>query len=139
VVPVSSLAAVARQAWENAGQRQLPVCVAMDARMQEVFHANFSVSDTGVVAGLDEEKVSPPGLVAPAAKPFIAAGNGFERFEELHRLRDQATFSDPGLWPRAATVLALAREWLLSHEALPPALAQPVYIRNDVASKPKNH
>lgn len=136
VVPVSSLAAVARQAWEDAGRKPLPVCVAMDARMQEVFHANFSMDETGRLAGLDEEKVCAPGLVAPAAEPFIAAGNGFERFEELHGLRDRASYSDTGLWPRAATVLALAQDWLRSHEALPAALAQPVYIRNEVASKP---
>ena len=50
VVPVSSLAAVARQAWEDAGRKPLPVCVAMDARMQEVFHANFSMNETGRLA-----------------------------------------------------------------------------------------
>ena len=138
VVPVSSLAAVARQAWENAGREPLPVCVAMDARMQEVFHANFSVTGAGLVAGLDEEKVSPPGRVAAVAEPFIAAGNGFERFEELHGLRDRSKHSDTDLWPLASTVLSLACDWLRSHEALPAALAQPVYIRNEVASKPKN-
>jgi tRNA threonylcarbamoyladenosine biosynthesis protein TsaB len=84
-----------------------------------------------------EERVGPPGAVADALSgSWIAAGNGFERFEELKTVsRDaEACFAD--LVPRAATIARLALAWLKHNEALPAALAQPVYVRNKVAEKP---
>ena len=39
------------------------------------------------------------------------------------------------VWPRASSVLQLAQEWLKTNEPLAPELAQPVYLRDDVAKK----
>ena len=138
VVPVSSLAAVAQGVVERlepeTGTR---VLVAMDARMQEVFHAVFRLAENGFVEALGDERVSAPAAVqAPGA--WIAAGNGFERYPELRELADGAVASMPDTWPRAAAVLALAQEWLKDSAPLPAGLAQPVYVRNDVAQKPAN-
>ena len=136
VIPVSSLAAVAQEAWERAGRSELPVCVAMDARMNEVFSAQFAATERGVVEATQAETVGPASALLDEALPFIAAGNGFERFPELSALRAEAAHCFHDLWPRASTVLNLAQHWLQDNEALPAAGAQPVYIRNDVASKP---
>ena len=137
VVPVSSLAAVAQVA---AGRLEMAdegseVVVAMDARMAEVFHVVFRVGRNGLVTAAGPERVGPPEdvVLEPSS---IAAGNGFERYEELAARAQGARACMADAWPRASAVLKLAQAWLETHEALNAALAQPVYIRNDVAEKP---
>ena len=137
VAPVSSLQAVAQAALDAAAGAGDDVLVAMDARMDEVFHGAFRRDGEGIAAPLGPERVSDPAAVsAPGDRPFIAAGNGFARYEALHALAGRAAALQPDLWPRATAVLALAAHWLKSHEPLPPEQAQPVYIRNTVAEKP---
>ena len=138
VAPVSSLQAVAQAAIDAAGDApDAPVLVAMDARMNEVFHALYRCDDQAIAMPLGAENVAAPAtLSAPRASGFIAAGNGFARYEELAPLAARARSCQPDLWPRAALVLKLARHWLNDHEPLPPEQAQPVYIRNTVAEKP---
>ena len=138
VAPVSSLAAVAQAALSMAGggsTGQAELLVAMDARMGEVFHGRFRPDRLGRVESVGPEQVSAPGDVSLAGIG-IAAGNGFDRYQELvvQKNRVDSCFFD--IWPRASTVLQLARGWLETNQALSAALAQPVYIRNDVAQKP---
>lgn len=138
VVPVSSLAAVAQAAIE----RGLPpgvgrICVAMDARMQEVYTADFEVDVDGFVIPASEERVCPPGDVCTEdAAGVCAAGNGFEVYPELEKLAGELGFYLPDCWPRAGVISRLAARWLESNKPLPAAQAQPVYIRNKVAIKP---
>jgi len=137
VVPISSLAAVAQDAADSSDSGFPAVCVATDARMQEVYTANYNLGEDGIVMLSGEERVCEPAAVsAPAPGPFIAAGNGFERFPELEALASQAAVCMPQLQPRAETVCRLALDWLSRNEALPAHMAQPVYVRNDVAKKP---
>jgi len=138
VVPVSSLAAVAQAALgrvDGGRAGQAEVLVAMDARMGEVFHGRFRPDQQGWLESVGPEQVSAPGDVSLAGVG-IAAGNGFDRYEELVTQKDAVDLCFPDIWPRASTVLRLARNWLEANQALPAALAQPVYIRNDVAQKP---
>ncbi|MBT8040100.1 MAG: tRNA (adenosine(37)-N6)-threonylcarbamoyltransferase complex dimerization subunit type 1 TsaB, partial [Gammaproteobacteria bacterium] len=89
VVPVSSLAAVAQVA---AGRLDVPppgevvsggdIAVAMDARMAEVFHAVFRVGQDRLVTPVGPERVGPPKDVV-LGESSIAAGNGFDRYEDL--------------------------------------------------------
>jgi tRNA threonylcarbamoyladenosine biosynthesis protein TsaB len=139
VVPRSSLAALALDAAESAraadGAR---IRVAVDARMQEVFTADFDWRDRRL-RRRGEERVCAPGDAAhrpDGTQPFITVGNGFARFDELAALGRGAHACLPDRWPRAAMILRLAEEWLETHDPLPPALAQPVYIRDQVAEKP---
>ena len=137
VVPVSSLAAVAQAAIAVTTAEVSTICVAMDARMQEVYTANFQRGGDGFVIAPSEEQVCSPGLVSvPEDGPFIAAGNGFDRFEELRPLASRASECHPDIWPRAGMICKLALKWLESNEPLTAGLAQPVYVRNNVASKP---
>jgi tRNA threonylcarbamoyladenosine biosynthesis protein TsaB len=137
VVPVSSLAAVAQAAIAVTTAEVSTICVAMDARMQEVYTANFQRGGDGFVIAPSEEQVCSPGLVSvPEDGPFIAAGNGFDRFEELRPLASRASECHPDIWPRAGVICKLALKWLESNEPLTAGLAQPVYVRNNVASKP---
>jgi tRNA threonylcarbamoyladenosine biosynthesis protein TsaB len=138
VVPVSSLAAVAQAALERGlppGVRR--ICVAMDARMQEVYTADFEVDVDGFVIPASEERVSPPGDVCTEdAAGVCAAGNGFEVYPELEKLAGELGLYLPDCWPRAGVISRLAARWLENNEPMPAAQAQPVYIRNKVANKP---
>ena len=137
VVPVSSLAAVAQAAVTETAWAAGRICVAMDARMAEVYTGVFQVGPDGLAQADGEERVCPPEAVeAVTAEPFMTAGNGFERFECLQTLAMRAERSRPDTGPRAAAVCRLARAWCQENDPLPPAFAQPVYLRNQVAVKP---
>ena len=137
VVPISSLAAVAQGAIEKLSPSKLPqqIVVAMDARMQEVFHAPFTVGEGGLACASGEELVSVPSAVTVQG-PWVAVGNGFERYDELRTLAGGAEHCLADTWPSARGILSLAQQWLVDNEALPAGLAQPVYIRDNVAQKP---
>ena len=138
VVPVSSLAAVAQVAVD----RGLPsgvyrICVAMDARMQEVYTADFEIDVDGFVISSGDERVCPPSQVHSGETSGVcAAGNGFEVYPELEELAAVMNICLPDCWPRAGAVSRLANRWLESNKPLPADQAQPVYIRNQVAVKP---
>jgi tRNA threonylcarbamoyladenosine biosynthesis protein TsaB len=137
VVPVSSLAVVAQGVARNPVEPGARICVAMDARMQEVYTGTFVLGDDGLVVSDGEERVCSPEQVEPGEKgTYIAAGNGFERFEFLAQTGAGALRCEADAWPHAKAVCRLATSWLQSNEPLPPALAQPVYLRNEVASRP---
>jgi len=137
VAPQSSLAAVAQEAADRVGPAAHQIRVAVDARMKEVFSAEFVTGRGGLVTAAGEERVGPPGAIAAGvAPPFVAAGNGFARFPELQELGRNAIACFPELVPRAAMIARLALGWLEDHQPLPAALAQPVYVRNKVADKP---
>jgi tRNA threonylcarbamoyladenosine biosynthesis protein TsaB len=137
VIPVSSLAAVAQQAAASTPAQISEICVAMDARMDEAYTGNFLWDGTGVVRALGVERVCAPGQVSlPAGGSWIAAGNGFSRFADLGRSAEGADACLPDTWPRAGMVCKLALDWLKGDQPLPADRAQPVYLRNKVASKP---
>ena len=137
VVPCSSLAAVAQDALDRAGDAASHVCVAVDARMHEVFSAEFERGPDGLARAYSEERVGPPSsLTFDASRTFIAAGSGFEQFAELQGGRDAAVTCIADAWPRASAIARLAEAWLAHHDPLPADQAQPVYIRDNVAVKP---
>ena len=138
VVPISSLAAVAQSFFDRVSPAALSrVCVAMDARMQEVFTAEFERSPDGLVQPVSEERVCAPESVACSNDGKTgAAGNGFERYEALASLGAGLDWCVPDCWPHAAAVTRLAAGWLKTHQGLQPEQAQPVYIRDNVAEKP---
>jgi len=133
VIPVSSLAATAQTAASEGVGAAL---VALDARMNEVFTAAFVVNDDGIMVSVDRERVCDPAEVRPLNDAeFTGVGIGFERYAVLGELSGQLADVRPHVWPRASSVLRLAQDWLLRNDALPAELAQPVYLRDNVAKK----
>jgi len=139
VIPLSSLAAVAEQVDSEPGQT---ILVAMDARMGEVFHARFSRNAQGelqvdsdeAVTGTDQVLAS---FASSSSNRVVLAGTAFGRFTELDVLTQQAESVYEGLLPSATALLELAHQWLQAHQPLPAAMAQAVYLRDDVADKPQ--
>ena len=133
VVPVSSLASTAQAAAaEGIGS----ALVALDARMDEVFTGSFTLNESGIATPVSAERVCRPREVkAPGDPGAWGVGIGFERYEALAALGDRLAGVRSDLWPRAATVIELARHWLHGNEPLPAEQAQPVYLRDNVAKK----
>jgi tRNA threonylcarbamoyladenosine biosynthesis protein TsaB len=135
VVPVSDLAAVAQRAAElHPGVRR--VLVVNDARMREVYWAEFAVE--GLVNARGAEHVSAAAAVAlPSGRadlPWAAAGRGLAAWPELaaHCRAEGATVLET-LLPRAREILALAAPVVAAGQALPAEQALPVYVRDRVA------
>jgi len=136
VIPVSSLAATAQTAFNEGIKSAL---VALDARMNEVFTGTFEANRNGIMIPVGEEKVcGPEDVIVPAGSETYGIGIGFDRYEALDSLSGQLAGIRSDVWPKASSVLKLAQDWLLTHEALPAEQAQPVYLRDNVAKKKKD-
>lgn len=138
VLGISSLAAVAQQVFNETGNRK--VLVALDARMSEVYFAAFEFSAAGEIQCVVAEQVCEPKLVPlPESSGWIAAGTGWSayagQFSSIMRQRIEAQAEV--LYPRASAMLTLANHDLNKGLATSAAAAVPVYLRNDVARKPK--
>lgn len=133
VIPVSSLAATAQCAVSEGVESAL---VALDARMNEVFTGMFEVNSRGIMIPKSVERVcAPEDVQVPVDARMLGVGIGFERYPTLAASAGHLSGVRADIWPRASSVLALAKEWLIDHDALPAEQAQPVYLRDNVAKK----
>lgn len=183
-VGISDLAAVAEQAARESGRPGDRLLVCMDARMGEVYWAEFEFlrqrsESTPLTIALGPERVSAPEVVIGAASGTarVFAGTGFKAYPQLQQLAGGAEHGserapaagpdgsltepleqaapDPSQWherdrapgraiadsaqvhpdmlPHAREVALLARAELLAGRGRPPAEAQPVYLRDQVA------
>jgi tRNA threonylcarbamoyladenosine biosynthesis protein TsaB len=135
VVPISTLAAVARRAWDLSPLAQR-ILVASDARMREVYWAEFLASAEVSLRGEEQVSVATavrlPGL--EPGVPWVAAGRGLAVWPELsERCQAAGATLHMDLLPRAAEILELARPRVASGQVLDPSEALPVYVRDRVA------
>ena len=130
VIAVSNLAALAQRAWREHGAET--VAAAIDARMDEVYWGLYGLQD-GVMKSLDDERVCPPEAVSlPDGVASVAgAGTGWQY---AARLAVSAERSWPQMLPDAVDLITLALPRWLAGEVLDAADAQPVYLRDKVAT-----
>ena len=137
VVPVSTLAAMAHKGWRQSGKGL--VHAAIDARMGEIYWGSFEVVAEGDVRPLGSERVIRPDVLAgQCAGEFgdpglsAAVGTGWPLLQPLLAPAMLPGVVDAGLLPDARDVLAIALVAVARGEAVEPALACPVYLRDDV-------
>lgn len=129
VVPVCTLEALADQCDQTA------IFVAADARMSEVYFAAYRRID-GVLVEQTAPACAVPATVAlPAEGDWFGFGSAFGAYEAalLPALGECLTGFDPSPIPRAASVACLAAVRFAKGEAIDPALAAPLYVRDKVA------
>jgi len=139
VIPVSDLQAVAQQAF---GMQIAPdrLLVCQDARMNEVYWGWFGMTG-GFARALSEERVSAPANVLALCSPAElshggGAGSGFAAYPDLSDLFKATPQSVwPQIHPRAREIAQLAVHLGLA-SGLKPIEAQPVYVRDQVATLP---
>ncbi len=132
VLPVSTLAVLAQRALREQGAQQ--VAAAIDARMDEVYWGCYR-AEQGEMRLVGQEAVLPPEhvlLPAGVAGDWYAAGTGWGSYGE--RLPVLAHGAPQVLLPHAQDLLALANFAWARGEALPADMAQPVYLRDKVAT-----
>nr|WP_207891954.1 tRNA (adenosine(37)-N6)-threonylcarbamoyltransferase complex dimerization subunit type 1 TsaB [Thiogranum longum] len=138
VVPVSTLAALAYGAHVASGKAN--ILAAVDARMKEVYWGAYRFDGRGNAELIGEECVCAPDLVPlPAGDDWYGAGSGWESYVDVLSgqcgLPEADNLSD---WQsHAADVARLASVLYQAGEMVSPELASPVYLRNNVADKPK--
>ena len=132
VLPVSTLAVLAQRALREQGAQQ--VAAAIDARMDEVYWGCYR-AEQGEMRLFGEEAVLPPEqarLPAGAIGDWWAAGTGWGSYGS--RLPVLTSGEPQVLLPHAQDLLALAAFAWARGEALPADMAQPVYLRDKVAT-----
>jgi tRNA threonylcarbamoyladenosine biosynthesis protein TsaB len=135
LVPVSSLAAVAVEAFVNYAHNR--VVVAQDARMNEVYLAIFTKGDDSLPALIGKEVIARVGELIAIDMPFAAAGAAWESYPELveANARNIAELL-PITVPRAKHLLRPAQLMIESRQAISPEALSPAYLRVKVAEKP---
>ena len=131
VLPVSNLAVLAQRAQREHGATQ--VAAAIDARMDEVYWGCYRAT-AGEMRLVGAEAVLPPEQVllpGDAAGDWFGAGTGWGY---APRLPVSLKGMDSSLLPHAHDLLSLATFAWQRGEALPADDAQPVYLRDKVAT-----
>jgi tRNA threonylcarbamoyladenosine biosynthesis protein TsaB len=134
VVPVSTLAALALDAWLATRQEYVLAC--LDARIDEVYWGLFEIRDGLPVAIGDEQLCKPEALPAEClrcAEHWVAAGNGLAyaaRFPAAVMARvDQSL---PELLPRAGHIATIATAAFKRNDTVAADEVRPVYLRDKV-------
>ena len=131
VLPVSTLATIAQRAWREHGATR--VAAAIDARMDEVYWGCYR-EHAGEMQLCGSEAVLPPeqaGLPRDAAGPWFGAGTGWGY---AARIPVAVGHMDAQLLPHAEDLLRLATFAWQRGEAVEADQAQPVYLRDNVAT-----
>lgn len=132
VVPVSTLAGHAVAASRLHGARKTAVCV--DARMGECYWGLYRMTADGLADPLAPDALArPEALDLPSEAGWFGAGTGWASWPELAASLGPDASIDAALLPEAIDLLGLARRAYLAGEAVSPAEALPVYLREEVA------
>ena len=132
VLPVSNLAVLAQRALREQGARQ--VAAAIDARMDEVYWGCYR-EEQGEMRLAGIEAVLPPEqacLPRDANGDWFGAGTGWGTYGA--RIPLTLCGQDPGMLPHAQDLLSLAGFAWARGEAVIADQAQPVYLRDKVAT-----
>lgn len=134
LIPISTLSAVAAVAIEQCslddGQ---PVAVAVDARMREVYFANFTVVDQAPQL-IGEESVLPANQTLASHlhdASSIGAGSGWQ----LDGVAGLLAKTYAHVQPNARALALLAEREFSRGEVSANALIEPTYLRNEVTWK----
>jgi len=136
VIPISTLQAMASGFISDHPETSLPIMVALDARMDEIYWGLFNAEK--IPQAIAEEYVMKPAevsthnLIAGLSKEFIAIGPGWH-YAGLHDCIPAQVFLN--VHPNAKDILALAVNEFQQGKFVSILDAQPVYLRDSVSWK----
>lgn len=129
LIPISSLQALAMQAFRL--YQCNSVFAVLDARMQEVYCAEFSCSHDAIVARTEELVIAPSRITLTEPKT-VGIGNVWEVYPDLSQQLALSTAYTA--LPQAIDIATLA---LTMGKPVSPEEGLPVYIRNQVTHTKK--
>ena len=138
VVPVSTLAALAQRCHSETGARR--ILPAFDARVNEVYWAAYEAGSAGLVEPVGEEQVcAADAVMVPAGEGWHGVGTGWRTYEQVLRRRiGRALVAvDAALFCSAREVAILGVAGYRAGQGVSAEHALPVYLRNQVARKPR--
>ena len=137
VIPVSTLAALALDAMLDQGTDRAFACI--DARMNEVYWGVYRL-EAGGEPQLENPETVCPAAAAPLTEggPGTGIGSGWATYRETLAARVGLALRSilPDRFPRAAMIARLGAFRFARGETFPADLAQPAYLRDQVAIKP---
>jgi tRNA threonylcarbamoyladenosine biosynthesis protein TsaB len=143
VVPVSTLAAIAQDFFDNNSRAQAEhlTCnvafTAMDARMGEIFWGVYQRDEQGFAELIGRESVTPAVAVEFPDMIGVGVGSGWGVYsrELMIRLAGRVSYCEIDLLPRAGAVARLGVRGFEQGLAVAVEQAMPVYLRDKVAKK----
>lgn len=138
VVPVSSLLALAQRARREHDARH--VLAAFDARMNEVYWLAAAEKAQGLMSpSLEEQVLAPEQVAVPVGDNWLGVGSGWGSYHEALAAKVGGSLAGtvPALTVHAHDVALLGAAGLGAGQAVEADQAVPVYLRDQVAAKPK--
>lgn len=137
MIGVSTLATMAQGAWRQTGATR--VLAAIDARMGEVYWAEYQRDENGVWQGEETEAVLKPEAVSARLAELDGAwatvGTGWKAWPEMGA-NAGLTLTDGNVeLPAAQDMLPIALQMFAEGHTVAVEHSEPVYLRNEVAWK----
>lgn len=135
VVPVSTLRALAQQAWRI--YQNTHVISALDARLTQIFYGCFTVRDKHMEHCGNEILCHPQPLQREPNSSdtnWTGIGSGWDRYFEKLKGKWIKT-----AYPQACDIASLALQDYAKGYSVSPLEVKPVYIRNQVAHPPSKN
>lgn len=137
MIGISSLATMAEGVFRTTGIKQ--VLVAIDARMGEIYCAQYQRNDEGIWLGEETEAVMKPEHFVEALQSttgtWAMAGTGWQAYPELKEGLPFTVVETDITLPAAQNMLPLAVAAWHEGKATRVEEAEPVYLRNEVTWK----
>lgn len=137
MIGVSTLATMAQGAYRMTGATR--VLAAIDARMGEVYWAEYTRDEQGVWRGEETESVLKPDAVAERLKQlsgeWATVGTGWPAWPDMAKDSGLTLADGQVLLPHAEDMLPIACQLLEAGKTVAVEHAEPVYLRNEVAWK----
>ena len=137
MIGVSTLATMAQGAWRKQGASR--VLAAIDARMGEVYWAEYQRDAQGVWHGENTEAVLKPEAVqqrlAELEGEWATVGTGWAAWPDMTQGANVTLSDGDVLLPEAEDMLPIACQLLEQDKTVAVDKAEPVYLRNEVAWK----
>ena len=137
MIGVSSLATMAQGAWRLTGAER--VLAAIDARMGEVYWAEYQRDANGEWQGAESEAVLKPedvlARIGQLSGEWATVGTGWAAYPHLLTSTGATLLTTEVTLPAAEDMLPLALSAWQRDESVAVENAEPVYLRNEVAWK----
>ncbi len=133
LVGVSTLQMMAQQAYQETGETE--VFSAIDARMGEIYYAQYKLAADSTMELVGKEQVLKPDNLDLNNKQGVAVGTGWQTYPETLQGIAGMTLNNDITLPNALYMSASVIKGFVHNQTVEAAQAQPKYVRDTVTWK----